>query len=197
LIDRLIPEKTGAVYIIQGVDLNSKDRHAHCTGLYKRYTPEGSLYCVELLDNEEKLGNKLTQYYSVLSGLGLGLGGCEILLSEEDLDKFDEPVKDRNSISCIKSTFNDSIKFDYCGIIGRWLKPDFGFDGVNSDDASDFKPNGDPVITVMKTLDGRDFTGISPFQFLEAVRDGAGIRLAEPYEKYIAREMAQQLLLVR
>ena len=76
LIDRLIPEETGAVYIIYGVDLNSDDRrHAHCTGLYKRHTAKGSLYCVELLDNEENLGNRLTQYYSVLSGLGLG--GCE------------------------------------------------------------------------------------------------------------------------
>jgi hypothetical protein len=207
LIDRLIPEKKGAVYIIYGVDLNSDDRrHAHCTGLYKRHTPEGSLYCVALLDNEEKIGNKLTQYYSVLSGLGLGLGGCEILMSEEDLDKFDEPVKDRNSISCIKSTFskftllnisNDSKKFDYYSIIGRWLKPDFGFHGNNSDDALDFKPDGNPVMSVIKTLNGRDFTRILPLQFLEAVRDGAGIRLAEPYEKYIAREMAQQLLLVR
>jgi hypothetical protein len=201
LIERLIPEATGAVYIIYGVDLNSDDRrHAHCTGLYKRHTPEGSLYCVALLDNEEKIGNKLTQYYSVLSGLGLGLGGCEILLSEEDLDKFDEPVKDRNSISCIKSTFseftlltisNDSIKFDYYSIIGRWLKPDFGFDGNNSDDAVDFKPDGNPVIAVMKTLDGGDSTRISSFQFLEAVRDGAGVRLAEPYEEYLQRQMAR------
>jgi hypothetical protein len=194
----LIPEETGAVCIIQGVDLNSKDRHAHCTRLYKRDTPEGSLYCVELSDDERPVGNKLTQYYSVLSGLGLG--GCEILLSEEDLDKFDEPVEDRNSISYVKSAFkefslltisNDSIKFDNTAIIGRWLKPDFGFDGNNSDDAVNFKSNGKPVIAVIKTLNGRDFTRILPPQFLEAVRDGAGIRLAEPYEEYLQRQMAR------
>jgi len=162
------------------------------------------LYCVELLDNEENLGNRLTQYYSVLSGLGLG--GCEILLSGEDLDKFIITEKNKNIIIFIKDTVpkftllnisNDSEKFDYYSIIGRWLKPDFGFDGNNSDDAVDFKPNGYPVISVIKTLNGRDFTRIPSPQFLEAVRDGAGVRLAEPYEKYIAREMAQQLLLVR
>jgi hypothetical protein len=199
LIDRLIPEETGAVYIIYGVDLNSDDRrHAHCTGLYKRHTAKGSLYCVELLDNEENLGNRLTQYYSVLSGLGLG--GCEILLSGEDLDKFIITEKNKNSITFIKDTVpkfallnisNDSEKFDYYSIIGRWLKPDFGFHGNNSDDALDFKPDGNPVMSVINTLNGRDFTRILPLQFLEAVRDGAGVRLAEPYEEYLQRQMAR------
>jgi hypothetical protein len=92
---------------------------------------------------------------------------------------------------------NDSEKFDYYSIIGRWLKPDFGFYGNNSDDAVDFKPDGNPVIAVMKTLDGGDSTRISPFQFLEAVRDGAGVRLAEPYEKYLQRQMEGLSLLAR
>ena len=162
------------------------------------------MYCVELSDNEKKLGNKLTQYYSVLSGLGLG--GCEILPLEEELDEFDEPVEGRNSITYVKSAFkkfalltisNDSIKFNNIAIIGRWLKPDFGFDGNNSDDAVNFKPNGYPVISVIKTLNGRDFTRILPPQFLEAVRDGAGVRLAEPYEKYLQRQMEGLSLLAR
>jgi hypothetical protein len=199
LIDSLIPEETGAVYIIHGVNLNSDHRrHAHRTGLYKRHTHNGSLYCVEVSDDERNFGNEITQYYSVLSGLGLG--GCEILLSEEDLDEFDEQVKEGNGISYIKDTSiefallnisNNSIKFNNNNVIGDWIKPDFGFDGNNSDDAVDFKPNGNPVISVIKTLNGRDFTRIPPSQFLEAVRDGAGIGLAEPYEEYLQRQMAR------
>jgi len=127
-------------------------------------------------------------------------GGCEILPLEEELDKFTITDKTKNSICYLRSTFleysllnisNDSIKFNNTAIISRWLRPDFGFDGNNSDDAVNFKPNGDPVITVMKTLDGRDSTRISSFQFLEAVRDGAGVRLAEPYEEYLQRQMAR------
>jgi hypothetical protein len=73
LIERLIPEATGAVYIIHGVNLNlDHRRHAHCTGLYKRHTPEGSLYCVEGLDDERRVGDRLEQLYYVLSSLGLG-----------------------------------------------------------------------------------------------------------------------------
>jgi hypothetical protein len=196
LIDRLIPEETGAVYIIQGVDLNSKDRHAHCTGLYKRHTPNGSVYCFELSDDERPVGDKLTQTYYVLSGLGLG--GCEILPLEEELDEFATTQNDENSISYIKDTSlefilltieNDSIKFNN-GIIYRWLKPDFGFYGVNSDDIADFKPNGDPVITVMKTLDGRDFIRVPPPELLVAIRDSlesSSLVLNGNYEKYMAR----------
>jgi hypothetical protein len=202
LIDRLIPEETGAVCIIQGVALNSKDSHAHCIRLYKRHTPNGSVYCFEFSDDERPVGDKLTQTYYVLSGLGLG--GCEILPLEEDLDEFATTQNDENSISYIKDTSlefilltisNDSIKFNN-GIIYRWLHLDFGSYSSNSDDIADFKPNGDPVITVMKTLDGRDFIRVSPLELLVAIRDSlesSSLVLNRNYEKY----MAQQLLLAR
>jgi hypothetical protein len=207
LIDRLIPEETGAVYIIQGVDLNSDDRrHAHCTGLYKRHTPNGSVYCFELSDDERPVGDKLTQTYYVLSGLGLG--GCEILPLEEELDEFATTQNDENSISYIKDTSlefilltisNDSIKFNN-GIMYRWLHLDFGSYSANSDDIADFKPNGDPVITVMKTLDGRDFTRIPSPKLLVAIRDSlefSSLVFNGNYAEYIAREMAQKSLLAR
>jgi hypothetical protein len=193
LIDRLIPEETGAVYIIHGVNLNSNHlRHAHRTGLYKRHTAKGSLYCVEVSDDERRVRGQLHQFYYVLSGLGLG--GCEILLSEEDLDGFVITEKNENSISHIKSTSleftllnisNDGIKFNDNAIIGKWLNPDFV-----SDDDADFKLDGNPVITVMKTLDGCDFIRVRPPELLVAIRDSlesSSLVLNGNYEKYMAR----------
>jgi hypothetical protein len=188
LIDRLIPKKKGAVYIIYGVDLNSDDRrHAHCTGLYKRHTPEGSLYCVERLDDERRVGGRLEQFYYVLSSLGLG--GCKILPSEEDLDKFDGTEKKEKGLYKITIS-NDSIKFNNTAIISRWLSPDFGFYGNESADAVNFKPDGNPVIAVMKTLDGRDSIRVRPPELLVAIRDSlesSSLVLNGNYEKYMAR----------
>ena len=205
LIDCLIPEATGAVCIIHGVDLKSDNRHAHKTLLYKRQTPKGSLYCLELSDDERRVGNSLTQTYYVLSSLGLG--GCKILPLEEDLDEFSETQYDKNSISYMKNTSleiilliisNDSIKFNEHGITGRWLNSDFRHYSANIDDTVDFKPNGDPVITVMKTLDGRDFIRVPPPELLVAIRDylessesSRYLVFNKNYEEYIAREMAR------
>ena len=209
LIDRLIPEATGAVYIIHGVNLNADNRHAHKTLLYKRQTPKGSLYCLEVSDDERRFGNKLKQSYYVLSGLGLG--GCEILPLEEELDKFDRR-KNKNSIIYVKSTFleyarliisNNRIKFNDHGIIGIWLNSDFRHYSANIDDTVDFKPNGDPVITVMKTLDGRDFIRVPPPELLVAIRDylesseSSSLVFNKNYEEYIEREMARQSLVQR
>jgi len=202
-IDRLIPEEAGAIHVIHGANLSNTFArpHVHQTLIYKRQTPEGSLYCLDVLDDERYIGNKLKQYCYVLNGLGLSLGGCEILPLEKELYKLKTTEGNNNSIyikrspteSLLLIISNNIVKFENNHVIGRWLKPDFSTD-IIGDRNIDFKQNGDPVITVTKTLDGHDFTQISPPDLLLAIGDSlasSSLRLNRNYEEYIAREKAR------
>lgn len=200
LIDSLIPEANGAVHIIHGVDIagkNSKNRHAHHTFLYKKQGYDGSWYGAIVLDDERHLGKELTQYYFVLSSVGLG--GFEKLplkklmkflevktINQKKISYSDRGFNDKNLSLDI---CNDSLEFNKWSLIDRWIQPDFGFDNLYDNNISDFKPNGRPVLAIIKTLNGRDFIRVRPPELLVAIRDDAEVTLAEKYQQYLQKEM--------
>jgi hypothetical protein len=102
---------------------------------------------------------------------------------------------------------NQSIEFNQLGLFQFWIRDDFccpvQYRIVSDINENDFKPNGRPVLAIIKTLNGRDFIRVPPPELLVAIRDDAGVTLAEKYQQYLQnlqnlqKEMARLSLVQR